>query len=448
MSSRSTTVRQTATTVNEADRVADDETVDDASVATPLMPDPAQWVITEAYPSQTSPGGDSGGVWAWRLNGHVFLLLDGVGLDDLGPLSQAVVEVGDGRVMMGWLDSDRRLGLQGYGVDEATLRGVAVALRPTESGWTLPDAEVLVADTGGNSGRAESMQVGYSPLTSGGTPDLSMLVTGVRRQGTEADLYRELFEASSLGLVAETTVAGEAGYVITGPFGSYALVFGDGWVSSWQATTPNIDLTDMLSSIQPVTAEAWDQAVAGADDAVAQAVAATVADLDSGADRSDPANDPDLPRYVLPAPWAFRWVTDMGLWSAEERAQREALMAAHAPPGGFGELVWTQGFIRSHPPADRVGSLPFAVPELLVQVYRRGTDEPIEAESPEGEPLSFAGLDGYLERLQMYDPTNESGSRTEIRIAAAQGALTLSFDIDQAAVERNYLRCRRDGETN
>jgi len=34
------------------------------------------------------------------------------------------------------------------------------------------------------------------------------------------------------------------------------------------------------------------------------------------------------------------------------------------------------------------------------------------------------------------------------RIASQKGIQTISFDIDPAAVEKNYLKCRRDGETN
>ena len=418
---RSVSDEQTPTT-------ADDKRVDEAIAATQLMPDPAQWVITEAYQPLTSPGRDSVGVWAWRLDGDVYLLVDGVGLDNLGPLNRAEVEVGDGRLMMGWLDGDHRLGLQGYGVDEPTLRSVAVAITPTDLGWELPGAEVLVAEAGGESGPVESVQVGYSPLTSEGTADLSRVVTGIRRQGTEADLYRVLFEASSVGQVAETTVGGEPGFVMTGSFGSYGLVFSDGWVSSWQTLTPDIDLADVMGSIRAVTAAEWDKAVAGADDVVAQAVAAIVAQLDSDVDLADPANDPDLPRYVLPEPWTFGRVTDMGLWSAEERAQREALSAAHVPPGGFTELIWTQGFVPSNAQADQVGSLPFVLPALLVQVYRRETDEPLDLEGAEVEPFSFIGLDGYFQRLQMFDRTSESGSRTEIRIAAAQGPLVVSIE--------------------
>lgn len=390
-----------------------------------LMPDPNKWVVTEAYPSQASDGRGEAGVWAWRVDGAIYLLLDGVGLDGLGPLDEATVEVGDGRVMLGWLDGERRLGLQGYGVDESALRSVAASITATGPGWSIAGAEELVAAEGGEVGSSESVQVGYSPIKADGTADLSIVVTGIHRQGTEADMYRELFEASGIGQVTEISVAGQPGFVIAGPFTSYALGFGGGAVSSWSTTNPDVDLSAMVASVQAVDTQDWENALAGVDQVVGEAVAATVADPDSGLAPSDPADDPDLPRYLLPDPWKLTLVTDMGLWSTEERAQRDALDAANAPPGGFVELIWTQGFATS---LDQDRSLPFAVPEIVAQIYRRETDEPLNPEPGEGEPFSFAGLDGYIESLEMYDPTAEGRSRTEVRVFAAQGPLVLSIE--------------------
>lgn len=422
---RSTTDDRPATTTDEAERDESDEVGGAEPVW--LLPDPAAWVVTEAYAPQTSPGHDSGGAWAWRLDGDTFVLLEDVALEGLGSLDGAEVEAGEGRSMMGWIHDGRSIGFQGYGVDEARLRAVADDVQSTETGWTLPGAEPLAADPGGRSGPTESVQVDFSPLTADGVPDLSTVVSSVRRPGTEADLYRELFDASSLGQVVPLTVASGTGYVITGSFASYGVVVQDGWVWSWQTMTGEVDLAALLATLRPVPADEWDRAIAGADDAVAAAVEAAVGDLpDDGV--TDPVDDPDLPRYVLPEPWTFRWVTDLGLWSAEERAQREALGSASGS-GGASELVLTQGFVTAGVPADPVASLPFPVPEILVQVYRDRADVPLEPDPSEYERFSFAGLDGYLGRFVYANVGPEGGTRTEIQITASQGPFRVVIEV-------------------
>jgi hypothetical protein len=109
----------------------------------------------------------------------------------------------------------------------------------------------------------------------------------------------------------------------------------------------------------------------------------------------DPANDPDLPRYVLPAPWTPEFVTDIGLWSAEERAQRQALQEGYGPPGGFDELVWTQGFQWYDAAGEQTDPLPIVIPDVVVTVHRQPSDEPPAIE-PDGEPISVAGFTGHL----------------------------------------------------
>ena len=420
---RSSSDQQAPTTAQQVER-GDERAAADRR----LLPDPARWAVTESHPPQTSPATGGAGVWAWRRDGHVYLLLEGVGLQGLGPRDDAAVEVGDGRVMMAWLDGDRHLGLQGYGVDQESLRSVAEALVATDDGWTLPGSEPLVADAGGAVGPSESVQVAYSPLSPDGIADLSIRVTAVHRRGTEADLWRELFEASGIGSVAETVVAGHPGFVITGPFGSHGLVHGDGWVTSWQTTGPEVDLAELLETIRTVDVTEWDRAVDGVDRVVSEAVEAAIADPGAGLTAPDPADDPALPRYLLPDPWTFTFVTDMGLWSAEERAQREALNAANAPPGGFTELIRTQGFAGPNTASDGLAAPPVELPDFLVQVHRRQNDEPLRFDPGEAEPFPFAGLDGFIERFEGFDPTAEGGWRTETRIVAAQGPLVLTIE--------------------
>ncbi len=56
---------------------------------------------------------------------------------------------------------------------------------------------------------------------------------------------------------------------------------------------------------------------------------------------------------------------------------------------------------------------------------------------------------GYLEALRPADVWDLGANTGEFsRIAADGGMRTVSFDIDPAAVERNYLECRRRGEKN
>ena len=105
------------------------------------------------------------------------------------------------------------------------------------------------------------------------------------------------------------TIAGEPGFTIIGPDFAYALVAVDGWVVNWSATEPELDLADLLASLRRVTPGDWSDAVAGIDDTIAEVVAA--ADVDPIEDFSSA----ELPRYTLPEPWTFEWVTDMGIWT-------------------------------------------------------------------------------------------------------------------------------------
>lgn len=406
----------------------------------PLLPDPARWLVTEAYPPQTStPGGH--GVWAWRLDGHTYVLIDGASVDPQGPRESASARVEGDRAVMTWSEDGRPISFQGYGVDEETLRSVAAtAAWSPAGGWTVPEAEVLAARANGEGGSVESVQVGFSPVTPAGAADLSITVTGVLSRGTAADLFGGLHEASSLGPVLDHSVDGGVGYLMTGPFLSYALIERDGWVWSLSTSTPDVDLTDLLDHLQPGTEEAWEAAVAAADDNMARALEAAVAEMgesagDAATGGTTTDDGPDLPRYLLPDPWTIELVTDAGLWSTEERAQRAALEAAHAPPGGFGQPIVTQGFGRADPADRQIEGLPFALPEATVRVYRWETDRPadgFDAMPGESQQITVAGLDGTILPMDFAD------GRTEFVISVRQGQHSLDIETgwDRPTVDR------------
>lgn len=427
---RTTDGAPTATT--EPDAASGAETPAGEAVAseeTWLLPNASEWAISEAFPTQSSEPTVKGGVWAWRIDGVVYVLVDEVALADLGPFDQAPVEISEGRTMIAWVDGEHRLGLQGYGVSEQTLRSVAARIEETPTGWSVPGAELLVGQPDGPSELTSSIQVGYSPLDAEGIADLSTVITGIYRSGTAGDMYRELFEASSLGAVKEISIAGLDGFRISGQFASHAIVFGDGIVSTWSTTDPETDLAALLSSIEAVSVQEWDEAVADVDQVVSEAIGAVLDDATAasptGIDALDPANDPDLPRYLLPEPWQFDFVTDAGLWSADDRAQREALFAANAQPSN--SLLWTQGFRTAGATLDPDGLLPFAIPDTVISVFEREDDGPLNLDAT-AEPLSFAGLDGYILTSEVFDDDATDQLRTEFSIVGTQGRLLVGIE--------------------
>ena len=353
-----------------------------------VLPDMATWAVTDH--SETTDVGpyEQDGIWVWRLNGSLVTLSENVPVDEPAPREQARLSIANDRMSLHWVEGDTGFDLQGIGVDEATLRAALAALTRSGTGWELPGAELVASEEAGPGETGASEQITIVPRDDDGVPVLSARVQSVVRPGSPADLYRELHEASGGGTVSDVMIAGEPGFTIIGPDFAYALVAADGWVVNWSTADPELDFAGLLASVERVTPGDWSDAVAGIDAAVAEVVAA------AGIELVEATSSTDLPRYTLPEPWAFEWVTDMGIWTPEQQAQRQALNEANTSPQAVeSRPVRAQGFRSTANP----DSLPITVPDVVVEVWEYDGDAPpgVLAEMG-GEPYSLGGLQGNL----------------------------------------------------
>ncbi len=395
---------------------------DDATVAggRPLL-DSTRWAIIEHHPADDDPADDDAAavppstgapaqapLWAWRLDGAVYVLVEGyTGAAD--PLDRAEPSAEGNRVTLGWIDGSAALGLQSYDVDAATVLATAGRLERRGDGWSLAGGEVLVADPDPGP-PMPSDQIGLAPIDDG-RAGLAATVTMLVSDGGPAAMYRELFEASSIGTVTEVDIAGSPGFLIVGPLVSYAVAAGDGWSASWQTLDPDVDLGAVVDQTELVEPEAWRSAAERAEVNLEAALGAVAAERQAQAERraegeggvedsasTEPPFDPaDLPRYRLPEPWRLAWVTDMGLWTDEQWAQRQALFEANRPAGVvFPDLVRTQGFRITGTDA----GVPVAIPEVVVTIHRFAEQRPAEHLVTEGgRPIEVAGLTGAIDEV-------------------------------------------------
>jgi hypothetical protein len=179
------------------------------------------------------------------------------------------------------------------------------------------------------------------------------------------------------------------GHLPAGPDTSSALAPIDGWVTSWQVQGDGIDLAGLLDTVTTTTGEAWEMALAAGEQARVEAIAEAAA-----ATATDGGYVADLPRYVLPDPWQAQWVTDLGLWTDEQHAQRRAIFEANTGDRATDQL-WTQGFAPAGEQDD-----PLVVPTVMVTIEKIiGDFDRSWLEVPtnfQAEPYQLAGLDGYL----------------------------------------------------
>ncbi len=379
-----------------------------------LLPDLSAWAVSDHSADPTGPPTDQPGIWVWRLDGHLIILSQGVFVDQPAPRSEATVDVSNERTSLSWTDDGVGFDLQGLGVDEAALRAALATLTQVGDGWDLPGADPVASETAGPGETGVVEQVTLVPRDGAGVPVLASQVQSTTRPGSAADLFRELHEAGGAGDVTETTIAGRPGFIIDGPDFGYALVAIDGWVVNWSTTAygSDVDLAALLASTRAVSAEDWDVAIAGIDATLGEVVAA--ADVDPV---DDAAGAEPLPRYVLPGPWTLEWVTDMGLWTPEQRAQRQALAAANTPAGAStARTVRAQGFRSTSSP-----ELPIAVPEVTLEVTAYdGEAAPGPFAEAGGEPITVAGLQGTI-----YPPGTVSGWGAGIELAGGQLAVSV-----------------------
>jgi len=94
-----------------------------------------------------------------------------------------------------------------------------------------------------------------------------------------------------------------------------------------QSQVTDADLHEFALSMVAVGAAEWTVARSGAADQRLLAVEKAMQTIEVPV-----ADDDPLPHWVLPEPWELEWVTDMTIWTPEQRAQRDGLAQASRRP--------------------------------------------------------------------------------------------------------------------
>lgn len=358
-----------------------------------LLPDPERWVAVEGFESSFAPTDSSPGVWAWAIDDGVAILTS---VDDASAQPEARAdarpEALHNRVTMFWVDAGTRFGFQGIDIEADRLQSLAADLRADGDQWLLDGAGVLAAEPPRPGLGGETHQVDFAPTDR--VLEDRAIVSATTGLGSAAAMFGELFEASSIGTVTPITIAAQPGYLIEGAEVSYALVAADGWVTSWQTLEPN-GLADFVASLRGGTDAEFQAALISGQQVRLDAISAAAAEIGTEDDYVA-----DLPRFVLPPPWQPEWVTDMGIWTAEQRAQRKAQFAQNqvfeAPEG-----LWTQGFRMaggdgSTAPSDVIVAVSARTPDIWIN------EERTAGEGSAAEPYSLAGLTGHLQNDFVY----------------------------------------------
>lgn len=361
-----------------------------------LLPSGSDWLVLSSDTSDAETAGQDLGVWAWSVGDAILILVDGpIGDGDEPARDEAEVTISPGRTMVAWAEGDRRISLQGIGLDAPTLRSADAALTRSGDDWVLaedfdPFARVLTAEPSLPRPEGEVLQIDLgpadSPLALGGT------VTTIVRPGSLGSLFAELHEASSIGPVSDIMVAGHPAHLVEGPDLGYALAAIDGWVVTWQTMDPSVDLGTYLATVSPAGPSELTEAAERGESARDAALAVAAAQ----AATSDERHVAEVPRFVPPDPWEPVWVTDMALWTSEQWAQREAMAAVNGPDARS-RVAWSQGF-RS--PDD---TSPVPTVDIFVTVYQFPDGRPDDATGmvehfTDGEPVRIGDLDGTLTR--------------------------------------------------
>lgn len=364
-----------------------------------LLPDPEKWAVVEYWapdreggppPSTSTPPA----VWAWKVDGRLVVLLVGptVAYGPAVPLAEAEISEYGTRSLVGWLSDEGPVGLVGVDMSADELRTIAEQLDDSIDDPILPGAELLDHADGEERSSSGQEQLDFAPIRNG-RAELGVRVTATASPRSLASFYTELAEATSLGAVREIQLGELTGYLIAGGTGqlevSYALVKLDGWVYRWQVQQSPGLVAELLADVTEVEEAQWQAAVASTDQTRADAVSGVIASQEIPTDGLEPP--PDLPRYVLPEPWQIEWVTDMGIFTDEERAQRAAFTLAQ-----MGEqpnvMTREQSFEFTEADATPTGIVP------NITLFIAEFDAPPDGAPgiTEGAtPITIAGLDGH-----------------------------------------------------
>lgn len=375
----------TTTSALEPDPILDDEPKTELRVL-PALDD---WSLIHSETSNDQEVHTSGGIWTWRVDGKLVMVVSPFRGDVAVSVAQPEITAENNRVMLGWQSDGETIGMQGIGFDESRILELAASLVRTAEGWELPDGEPVVSSNGGPRVAGRQTSATYSAVDGDGFPGLASAIQVSVTPGDEGEIYRLLFEGSSMGNVREATILGHGGFVIEGPLGSIAVVAFDGTLVSIQAIRSDVDISGFVQSLSVVSDSEWELQKSQISQNLSRAAEhATEDDYLKNQTQPDPIS---LPRYVLPDPAELEWVTDFSLWTDQERAQREALGRANASGHQeTGDLILMQGFIR-----DSSADSDLPVPEILLSVRDYGPDASPDLDRGDTNPFFFGEYSGY-----------------------------------------------------
>ncbi len=230
-----------------------------------VLPDSKEWVMVEAG---SFDGAESkvAGVWVWRVDGSIVTLVSPFGGEVASSLASARPVAEHNRVTVGWqTTSSETVGLQAIGLDPDRLMELAAELEQSAEGeWRLVGHDPIATRA---PGPGPSRVRRYAVFSTESNKD----DTGLRGEiglayfaGAEAELYGELFDASSFGDVESIEMLGRNGYVVRGEeVQTYALVYVDGVIvrASNVEVGVKADVDGFIASLRFTDPETWNAAV-------------------------------------------------------------------------------------------------------------------------------------------------------------------------------------------
>ena len=270
------------------------------------------------------------------------------------------------------------------------------------------------------------MQLDIAPLDDDGVPQLGRRILLVYRPGSVDDFDREWGDASSLGdpidfVIGDDGVGRSVSDISTGF--NLAQVWSNGTYVSLQSPDRDAELVEVAMTLAAVDETTWLSAREGAPDQRLVAVAAAREDINAQPSLGEP-----LPHWVLPQPWQLSHVTDMTIWTPEQRADAEAYSAANRPASlnDFEEPEFEVFYYGFDDDPD-VASSQF-VPHVMISAFILA--DPVEEAFPINyETISALGLDGVINAAVngFSIELGTRGVRVNVRTLGLDGVETRGF---------------------
>ena len=169
-----------------------------------------------------------------------------------------------------------------------------------------------------------------------------------------------------------------------------AQVWSKGTYVSLQSRDDGADLVELAMTLTAVDQATWLAAREGAPDQRLVAVTAAREGIDT-----QPTIDEPLPHWVLPEPWQLSHVTDMTIWTPEQRADAEAFATANRP-ASLDEFEESEiaTFYYGFADDPEAASSQF-LPQVAISAFK--LEHPVEETFPINyETISALGIDGVI----------------------------------------------------